>query len=276
MSFQWRFNGAPISAAANPSAITPTLTIMGVTLAQDGSYDVVISDAIGAVVSGPARLTVLLSPLITIRPTDQFVVPGGSFTAGVVIKGNPPPFGYWWRQGSTTLTAVTQNATNAFFTRTNLQPGQGGLYRVLITNAASPALTINATFNVTVLGDADGDGLADDWETAYFGLATSADRNADSDGDGSLNWQEYLAGTDPVDAQSYMKIQSLSANGRASLSFSTISNRTYTLQFTDALGAGVWTKLADVPARPTNGVEVIPDAAYATNRCYRLVTPRQP
>jgi hypothetical protein len=35
-------------------------------------------------------------------------------------------------------------------------------------------------------------------------------------------------------------------------------------------------KLADVVAHATNRVELITDPAPATNRFYRLVTPRQP
>ena len=55
-----------------------------------------------------------------------------------------------------------------------------------------------------------------------------------------------------------------------------ISNRTYTVQFTDRLGAAPWAKLADLIARPTNHVETIPDPAWTTNRFYRVVLPRQP
>ncbi len=274
LSFQWRFNGAPIAAAANPSALTSSLVITNVTLAHDGVYDVVILDAVGAVASAPAQLTVLLSPLVTVRPTDQFVVQGGSFTVSVGIQGNPPPFGYFWRQGSTTLTGVTQIAANAFFTRANLQANQGGLYRVIITNAASPALTINATFNVTVMGDADGDGLPDAWEAAYFGSVTGADRDEDSDGDGMSNLEEYLAGTDATNELSYLKIDSIVVGAGNTLTFGAISNRTYTLEFTDGLGTGNWRKLADLTARSVNRVETLVDAAAVTNRFYRLRTPR--
>lgn len=48
------------------------------------------------------------------------------------------------------------------------------------------------------------------------------------------------------------------------------------MQYSDALGAGTWSKLADVVARSTNRVEVIVDPAWTTNRFYRVVTPEQP
>ncbi|MBC8011778.1 MAG: hypothetical protein H7067_16960 [Burkholderiales bacterium] len=55
--------------------------------------------------------------------------------------------------------------------------------------------------------DDDQDGLPEWWETAH-GLSdtNAADASLDSDGDGFTNLQEYLAGTDPFDAQSFLKI----------------------------------------------------------------------
>lgn len=43
--------------------------------------------------------------------------------------------------------------------------------------------------------DANGNGLADDWEAAF----NQYDPNGDPDGDGKTNLEEYLAGTDPLD-----------------------------------------------------------------------------
>jgi glucose/arabinose dehydrogenase len=50
--------------------------------------------------------------------------------------------------------------------------------------------------------DADGDGLPDWWETAYFGSATGAPPVADGDGDGATNLDEFRAGSDPRLAES--------------------------------------------------------------------------
>ena len=46
--------------------------------------------------------------------------------------------------------------------------------------------------------DTDGDGIPDRWESQYFGNATSANPNADPDGDSRNNLQEFLAGTNPL------------------------------------------------------------------------------
>jgi hypothetical protein len=49
--------------------------------------------------------------------------------------------------------------------------------------------------------DSDGSSLPDLWQQTYFGHL-GVDPSADSDGDGSTNLQEFLAGTDPTDASS--------------------------------------------------------------------------
>ena len=104
------------------------------------------------------------------------------------------------------------------------------------------------------------------------------DPNLDSDGDGVPDWQEYLAGTDPANPLDYMKIDSASVAGSVgiTLGFHAVANKTYTLQYTDALETGAWMKLADISAKSSNRNETINDAKFVTNRFYRLVTPRQP
>lgn len=53
--------------------------------------------------------------------------------------------------------------------------------------------------------DRDGNGIPDAWESAYGILNPE---NRDSDGDGSDNWHEFLACTDPVDPASVFALQS--------------------------------------------------------------------
>jgi hypothetical protein len=90
------------------------------------------------------------------------------------------------------------------------------------------------------------------------------------------NWEEYVAGTDPTNSSSYLKVDSVAANGGATITFNALARKTYTVQFTTALDGGSWIKLADAAARPTDHIETVFDANYSTNRFYRLVTPRQP
>jgi hypothetical protein len=88
---------------------------------------------------------------------------------------------------------------------------------------------------------------SDEWRTNFFGSLTNAlaQDDADPDGDAMLNWQEYLAGTNPTNALSALRFLnpvSTSGGGRnVSLSWLTAPGRMYVLQSSPALGGPVWT-----------------------------------
>lgn len=171
-----------------------------------------------------------------------------------------------------------QNSYVSFFTLNNVQPGQAGSYRAVVTNAATTTGVGSSVATLTVLADTDHDGLPDAWEAAYgFGTNNPADATLDADGDTMSNWAEYIAGTNPTNALSYLKVERvMPLPTLATIEFVAISNRTYTIEYTDALGSSPWLKLNDVTARATNRVETVVDSgASATNRLYRLVTPVQ-
>ncbi|MDB6110280.1 MAG: hypothetical protein JWR69_2030, partial [Pedosphaera sp.] len=129
--------------------------------------------------------------------------------------------------------------------------------------------------------DGNGDGLPDAWQSQYFGTSTNplAAPGADPDGDHFNNLQEYLAGTNPTDANSYLKLDGVSAGvaGRT-VSFTAVAGRTYSILYRADLGSGSWLKMADVPAQAQTGPVSIPDPTpgIPTMRFYRLTTPSVP
>jgi hypothetical protein len=88
---------------------------------------------------------------------------------------------------------------------------------------------------------------SDEWKTNFFGSLTSllAADNADPDGDGVPNWQEYLAGTDPTSALSNLKFSGAGpASGNPkniNLSWLTAPGRVYVLETAPALVGAAWT-----------------------------------
>lgn len=95
--------------------------------------------------------------------------------------------------------------------------------------------------------DSDNDGLPDFWETAWFGnLAEAGD--ADSDGDGHSNLQEYQAGTNPRQPESAFRLTaSLSSNGAGlTLAWPSVPGKSYQLQSKSALDSADWTDLRTV------------------------------
>ena len=271
LRYQWTFNGQVLPRATNSS-----LSISNVQAASEGEYRVVVSNGLGSATSDPARLVLLLNPGFVVRPLDQLVVSNGSFTVCVVITGAPPPFRYEWREGSNVRLMTNSISHTNFFSFGPVTNLTALLWRLIVTNAATTGLGINTTFNVTALADADRDGLPDTWETLYgLNPASGADRAEDKDGDGSLNWQEFLAGTDPMDPASYLKIDTFTAGPGATLTFGIPANRTCSVEFSNEL-VGPWQKLTDRIALPSSRVEAVVDSAFTAQRYYRLVTPRQP
>lgn len=102
--------------------------------------------------------------------------------------------------------------------------------------------------------DTDSDGLPDWWETAYFGgIGNTAD--ADSDGDGATDLEEYRAATNPDDSGSVFKMASYDLSGSgATLAWGSTYGRTYSIQQCTNLVLGAWGDLAtnQIPTPPLN------------------------
>ncbi len=87
---------------------------------------------------------------------------------------------------------------------------------VLVANPALPALTWydrRAVSNPPKPLDSNANGLPDAWEETWFGGYTNGVPDADADGDGFSNLQEYVADTKPLDGQSYVRIAGIAVNG---------------------------------------------------------------
>jgi hypothetical protein len=276
LRYRWHFNGVPITNL--PTATNATLSVTNIQPSSDGLYTVVITDNVGPVTSVPARLRVVIPPVILQSPVSQPVIVGSNVTLSVVVSnGATLPLGYRLRRNSIILpqTLIVLHQNSAFFTITNVQSPFTN-YSMVVSNVATPLGVPTATAVLTLVLDSDGDGMSDDWENTYgFNPTNATDRLADTDTDGMLNWQEYLAGTDPGDALSRLNLQ-VTANAPLSLSFRAISNHTYSVQVADDPGIASWRTFADVVARPTNRTENMIDSTPPSGRFYRLITPRQP
>ncbi|MDD2237209.1 MAG: hypothetical protein PHG65_08405, partial [Kiritimatiellae bacterium] len=62
-------------------------------------------------------------------------------------------------------------------------------------------------------GDDSGNGVPNWWELQYFGTTTGVVAGVDSDGDGMLDSQEYVAGTDPLDEEDALVMASVFTAG---------------------------------------------------------------
>lgn len=90
------------------------------------------------------------------------------------------------------------------------------------------------------------------------------------------NFAEFIAGTNPADSNSFLKINIPEGGGPASISFGAVSNRSYTVQYADGIDNPSWTVLQNVLARPVDWTPTVYDAEAGPRRFYRLITPAQP
>src|SRR5207245_10358843 len=81
---------------------------------------------------------------------------------------------------------------------------------------------------------------------------------ADPDDDGQTNFQEYLAGTDPRNAQSRLTIDSATASSGTPqtirLRFNGVADRTYTIQYQNSPTGGNGLKLTNIPPPLVSGM----------------------
>jgi hypothetical protein len=272
VEYQWRRNGVNI-----PGATNSTYTVVNVGTNDLAYFTCVVTDDISTAESAQAWLYPLVSPIFVEGPLGQSAVAGTPVTLSAQITGWPPPFTFELRLGAATLATNNQNDFVTFFT-VNAPMAGSASYRIVVRNRAFPSGRITGFAPITALPDSDGDGISDQWENAYgFSPTNSMDRTADPDTDGMLNWQEFQAGTDPTNALSLLKLQSVTwSNSTLRMQFQAMSNKTYTVQHNSALDTNPWQKLSSIVARRTNRVEQITDPSATTNRFYRLTTPASP
>ncbi|MBI5384903.1 MAG: immunoglobulin domain-containing protein [Verrucomicrobia bacterium] len=141
-SYQWLFNGTSI-----PDATNPALTLTNVQPSQAGDYSVSVTNALGAVTSSSAALTVRpplpQPPVIVVQPADVTTAAGSNVVLAVTAAG-PGVLAYQWFWNGEALAA----ATNASLLLTNVQPSQAGTYLVVVANTNGFVASRGAVVNV--------------------------------------------------------------------------------------------------------------------------------
>ncbi len=131
-------------------------------------------------------------------------------------------------------------------------------------------LTREYSVEVAANPDTDADGLPDDWELLYFGTIGGTLPGADADGDGTTNLQEYLLGTNPVDARDRFAAATSNYDGTEfTATFRTVAGKRYQAEFKNRANDGAWSPLGGV-LTASGATLTITDAPGTESRFYRL------
>jgi PKD repeat protein len=240
-SYQWLLNGTNV---INGSANNATLVISNALSGDAGVYSVIVSNSAGVVNSGTATLTVVgTAPTanFTASPTSGTEPLGVTFTD--TSSGSPTITLFWDFGDGSQLT----NSGGASFLHTYA----AGTYTVTLTasNAFGPVSTLVSNSLISVVTSFQS------WQQQYFGCTAcpQADPNADPYGKGMSNYNQYLAGFNPTNPATYLKVLSVvKTNGTdVSVTFlgasgdSTyvpgIASRTNRLEYTTGTANGSYT-----------------------------------
>ena len=274
--YQWRITGTNLLNATNASH-----SFTGANLTNHhGSFSVVATDDISSATSSNAFIYVAVRPGFLVPLVPRSVLQGSTFTISVLATGAPPIWYRWIR-----ASAAFATTSVPFITITNYQVTSlnSSLFRVSATNAAAPGgvfSPVAGNITNTMISDFDGDSLADVWEAAFFGNAsTNSAANAalDTDGDGMTNLDEYRAGTIPTNALSLLKVI-FTETSAGVLSFVAQTGLTYSVQWRANLDAPAWTNLTSINLSPLVRTVTV-DSALAPpggERYFRVVTPLVP
>lgn len=127
--------------------------------------------------------------------------------------------------------------------------------------------------------DTDGDGMPDGYERIHYGDPTGGDPMGDEDGDGESNLAEFIADTNPFDAEDYLRLTNVGRDAALPddivwAEFSSSRYRHYRLEYASAeeLVGGEW-RFGAMGVQPGTGGDMVmgqPVAGDAANTLLRI------
>jgi hypothetical protein len=175
--------------------------------------------------------------------------------------------------GSKTITGTGSAAS--FTANLGVHLPLGRAVTATVTDSAGNTSEFSTGVAATMTSSVN-DGIPNAWRALYFGgtgttTNASSAATADPDHDGMSNYQEFLAGTNPTNAASVLKLTAFNPNISANaVSLNSANGTIYRVQYRDDLLAGTWSILADqIIGNGTNIFLPDPGANVISQRFYR-------
>ncbi|MES2692571.1 MAG: putative Ig domain-containing protein, partial [Verrucomicrobiota bacterium] len=140
VSYQWRKAG--VNIPGNPSATTSALALTNVQAASAGTYDVVVTNTSGSILSNAVTLTVTAAaPTITNPSLSEAATVGTPFSYTITASGSPTSY-----SASPLPAGLTINTATGVISGTPTTPGTTNV----LLGATNGSGTSNATLTITV------------------------------------------------------------------------------------------------------------------------------
>jgi PKD repeat protein len=140
LSLQWRFAGTNISGATDT-----TYTRTNAQCADNGGFDVVVTNIAGSSTSAVVHLTVVSPPIIGASPTNLIVLIGQTATFQVSASNNCGGIAYQWLRWSSN---VISGVTNSSLVISNAQLSDAANYSTIVSNFSGSATSSIASLTV--------------------------------------------------------------------------------------------------------------------------------
>ncbi len=146
LTYQWFKDGVALTnGAVVANAQTATLSLSGVSLANQGTYTVVVSDGLGnSATSRGAFLRVVGLPEFVTQPQGVRAPVGGKIFLSINVNG-AAPLSYQWYQGTTPV-----GGNSPHLVITNVTLANSGTYSVVASNGFGGVQSDNAIVDVQV------------------------------------------------------------------------------------------------------------------------------
>jgi len=193
----------------------------------------------------------------TIQITNNLAEASFTISGPVVLTGQG------WSSGFTNVPLGQYGVTFSPVPYYQTPPPQTNL----VNSAAPVVFQGNYTF-----ADANNNGISDEWEQHVFNeVSTSRTQTTDTDGDGTTDFAEFIAGTDPNNMNSHLELPPPTPQPNGSLRFSWASVLGHAYRLVLSADLVDWTPQSDwIRATTTMSSVVIAPPTNNASHFYRL------